>query len=883
MRPRKRIGRPRSIRALLATGCILPFASLLALWGFAASVTLPTALREQNLSSAHRLYGGAAESLGIQLTEERLQVFTWLSSAGQSSESPMLRQFRMTQAAVATFQNKVRRNAGLIDGASRPALTAFNTALNGLPALRMQIRSGRISALAAFQAYNAIVGTELRFFTKLATVASTSLYIQAAATVEAGRALDLAEREITLISGALAAGGQMSGPERQLFAADAAGRQLLMADALGQLHPALRTGLVHANASAAYRSFAAMERAVSASAGAVGPIPVSPASFGADTVPLFRDYQAAMRQDALALSRLSERAGDEALIELAVAGGAGLLAIVVSALLMVRFGRRISRELIRQQGAALDLAGKRLPAVVSRLSKGEDVDVAAEATPPPRSRVKEIARVSEAFAAVQSTAVEAAAGQARLRRGINKVFLILASRSQALLHRQLALLDAMERKTTDPGALDELYQLDHLTTRMRRHAEGLVILSGAAPARTWPNPVPIVDVLRGAIAEVEDYARIMVVAESADAVTGPAVADVIHLLAELIENAAANSPQSTEVTVRAGRVARGLAIEVEDRGVGIATDELAAINERLVGAAEFDLDETDQLGLFVVSRLAAKHDIKVTLRVSPFGGMTAIVLLPHAVMASARAETTTDTVERTQPSVFLPFRQRRRASLTPHEPPPVAAVPSPRTSGTAGDVVPAGGVVAGGALPGDCAASDAPAEINAAPADPAAGPAQVADQPPASSGAAGAPGTTDTAVAGSALPPLPKRIPLAARTAGQTADPIRAAGWAAQSVADAVRAAAKDALSAARPDRANAEQRAAASSAQAEPLLAEPIAGAPLPAESVLTQPADTGLLPAEPPAAEPPSAESVRAETAPAESASADPESAEPTPESPD
>jgi hypothetical protein len=224
-------------------------------------------------------------------------------------------------------------------------------------------------------------------------------------------------------------------------------------------------------------------------------------------------------------------------------------------------------------------------------------------------------------------------GQAKLRKGVSQVFRNLAWRSQSLLHRQLALLDAMERRETEPDALDELFQLDHLTTRMRRHAEGLIILSGHAPGRGWRDPVPVTDVLRGAVAEVEDYKRVAVICESEDAVIGSAVADVIHLLAELIENAATCSPASTEVRVQAERVANGFVVEVEDRGIGIAPAELAALNARLQDPPEFDLADSNQLGLFVAARLAAKHQIMITLRRSPYGGTTAIVLLPSAIMA----------------------------------------------------------------------------------------------------------------------------------------------------------------------------------------------------------------------------------------------------------
>jgi hypothetical protein len=205
-------------------------------------------------------------------------------------------------------------------------------------------------------------------------------------------------------------------------------------------------------------------------------------------------------------------------------------------------------------------------------------------------------------------------------------------RNQSLLHRQLGMLDSMERRTSEPGALADLFRLDHLTTRMRRYAEGLIILSGAVPGRGWRDPVPVVDILRAAVAEVEDYVRVDVISESDDLVAGNAVSDVIHLIAELIENAAAFSPPNTRIEVRAERVGTGLVAEVEDRGLGMSPDELDDINARLASLPEFDLAHSDQLGLFVVSRLAARHAIKVSLRRSVYGGTTAVVLLPFGVV-----------------------------------------------------------------------------------------------------------------------------------------------------------------------------------------------------------------------------------------------------------
>jgi signal transduction histidine kinase len=323
------------------------------------------------------------------------------------------------------------------------------------------------------------------------------------------------------------------------------------------------------------------------------------------------------------------------LIRIAVADAIGLVAILIAAAGMAWFVRRLSRDAAALEASARRFADQQLPQLVERLRRGEEIDPTSELSPSARVKVTELSRTAAALASVQRTALAAAATETGLRNGISQVFVSLARRSQSLLQRQLRLLDDLERKAVDPGALADLFPLDHLTTRMRRHAEGLIILSGAVPGRAWSNPVPVIDVVRGAIAEVEDYKRIAVVTTSEDMVAGSAVADMIHLLAELIENAALFSPSDTRVEVKAERVGNGFAFEIEDRGLGIKPDELDAINLRLGSPADFDLANADQLGLFVVGKLAARHGVRVYLRPSPYGGTTAIVFMPSSMISLA--------------------------------------------------------------------------------------------------------------------------------------------------------------------------------------------------------------------------------------------------------
>ncbi|MBO0809602.1 MAG: sensor histidine kinase, partial [Actinobacteria bacterium] len=278
------------------------------------------------------------------------------------------------------------------------------------------------------------------------------------------------------------------------------------------------------------------------------------------------------------------------------------------------------------------MADQELPRAVERIRQGEQPLAGEAAAALPRTKVAEVGRAAAAIARLQQAAVAAAAGEASLRSGVGQVFVSLARRNQSLLQRQLRLIDALEQKAQDPAALADLFPLDHLTTRMRRHAEGLIILSGAAPGRSWSEPVPVIDVVRGAVAEVEDYQRVNVLTRAEDAVAGAAVADVVHLLAELIENATLFSPSGTRVEVRAERVANGFAVEIDDRGLGIKPAQLDAINQRLATPPDFDLANADQLGLFVVGKLAARHGIRVMLRASPYGGTTAIVLMPNSIV-----------------------------------------------------------------------------------------------------------------------------------------------------------------------------------------------------------------------------------------------------------
>ncbi|MBC6447387.1 sensor histidine kinase [Actinokineospora xionganensis] len=318
-----------------------------------------------------------------------------------------------------------------------------------------------------------------------------------------------------------------------------------------------------------------------------------------------------------------------------LAAGLTILLVAIAAMLIaLRLSRSLIRRLTRLRVETLDVAEHKLPDVIDRLGRGERVDVEAE-LPLFDHGDDEIGQVANAFGKAQRTAVAATAKEAEIRQGVRSVFLNIAHRSQVMVHRQLKVLDKAERSEDDPDQLALLFQLDHLATRSRRNAESLIILGGKQPGRRWRNPVALLDVVRSAVAETEDYERVNTGKLPEVSLQGAVVADLIHLLAELIDNATSFSPPETHVDVVGTLVGRGVVIEIEDQGLGIEEDQLEDFNRRLQSPPDFGvmaLSGESRIGLFVVGRLATQHGIKVALRESIYGGVRAVVLVPNSVV-----------------------------------------------------------------------------------------------------------------------------------------------------------------------------------------------------------------------------------------------------------
>jgi signal transduction histidine kinase len=615
----------------------IPLVAMIGLLAFVAGTSVNNAI---NLDRAPDLINATS-----------LPTANFIRFVQEERAAAVLYLFRPTQANLAAYQAAVKATNGdepsFLSAMNSPGtkesetpaeaqgIAAVISGVSQMSTLRAGVEHRALSPLQALQDYSAGILNEPRLFLdeadSLTNATAASQALGLIATVSAREALS---QEYGLLSGMLAAHRE-SQADRAAFAAMAATRQADVIDA-NYVLDAANLAIFNKQVNSAFQNdITDVEEAVSAGA-PVTKLPITLVQWQGLAGQVLAQYFTGGVNVANAQLTDDRQISRTAWTRVAVTGGIGLLGLLVTITVTILVGRSIIRRLAGLERNALQLAEVQLPDVVGRLRRGEDVDVAAEA-PPLRTGGDEIGRVGQAFELVRQTAVRAAVEEARLRQGLNDVFRSLARRSQSLLHRQLALLDQMERRATDPEALDDLFRLDHLTTRMRRHAEGLVILAGAQPGRTWSSPVRMVDVMRGAIAEVEDYARVSVATRSQAALAGSAVADVIHLLAELIENATTLSPPYTSVRVSGDTVANGFAIEVEDRGLGMSAQRLAELNERLASPPEFNPSDSEQLGLFVVSQLAKRHGIRVTLKASPYGGTAAIVLIPQHLVVTEEA------------------------------------------------------------------------------------------------------------------------------------------------------------------------------------------------------------------------------------------------------
>jgi signal transduction histidine kinase len=626
--------------------------AMAALWAFA---TWSAARDAADLGYAAPVQVGTGEPVAAlidALAQERRAASGYLGEHGTPDGRALAATRTRTDATRSHLRWAVPGRPG--GSALGAALRDAGTGLDRLAPLRNRIDRHEIDRYQAADGYAGIIGTALRVTDAVADLAPPAVAAPARTLARLTGATELLAQEDALLAGALVAGEPVPG-NGQALAGLITARTVLLPPAL---RPPADTPLAGLEAQALRWT--------------TGAPPFSPDTWNLAAGADLTDLRAEAASRRAAVRGAVDRPVTGALLRLALVGGLGLLAVLAAVVLSVTTGRSLTRTLARLASAARESSRVRVPRVVERLRRGEDVDVEAEVPPLPYGD-DELGQVGQAFNAVQETAVRAAIEQADLRRDVREVYLSLARRSQGLVHRQIGLLDTMERRTTDATGLADLFRVDHLATRMRRNAENLIVLSGGVAARGWRHAVPLVDVVRAGLAEVAEYTRVAVAPIEPAGLAGCAVGDAIHLLAELIENGVAFSPPYTSVRITGARVANGYAVEIEDRGLGMTGADLDSANARLAEPGEVSLRADARLGLQVVARLAERHSIRVRLRESPYGGTTAIVLLPAELIVDAQAavprpRTGEPVPERREPTAYTPAglpARVRQASLPP--------------------------------------------------------------------------------------------------------------------------------------------------------------------------------------------------------------------------
>ncbi|MGY3204916.1 sensor histidine kinase [Streptomyces sp. TE5632] len=636
---RRRLG---SIRLSLVLLALVPSVTLAAMWGVTTIQMFSEGLQLRAQTELSRATGAMGTEATLALQQERRLSAAWLVSP-ETSRAALDAQREKTDAAVAKL---VGQADAIAEAPARVSERLYSVlgSVGSLEYYRGQVdKPSDITAEQALDQYTSIIDDQIHAFQELSQVDDGDLTSQARPLVSLEHAAELVSQEDARLTLAWPS-GELDEPSWSAFAGSVATRRWLIED---QIVPSLRgetkTQTERILHSPQWHTLQEVENevlAVHPTAKGAADLPNAQKRWEAALTEVTPQYAALIRQQTDALLT---RSADEArglLLTAAALSAGGLLALLLCVGVSWRITRSLSRRLHGLRMATLSLAEERLPDVVARLERGEKVD-AESATTPLDYGHDELGQVAQAFNTAQRTAVHTAVELADTRRGFQKIILGIARQSQNLVNLQLSKLDALERRHTDPEVLKGLYELDSTASQLRRYEENLVIVSGERPGRSWSEPVALIDILRSAVGEVAEYQRVEVHTDEEVALAPPAVADVIHLLAELIDNATVYSPAPSPVGVRAALVAKGLAVEVEDRGLGMSEDDYASMNAQLAKPPQFDvvaLADDLRLGMFVISQLAHRHGITVTLRPSPYGGTTAIVLLPHTIVVCDAAD-----------------------------------------------------------------------------------------------------------------------------------------------------------------------------------------------------------------------------------------------------
>ncbi|HET6707415.1 nitrate- and nitrite sensing domain-containing protein [Amycolatopsis sp.] len=643
--PRDESDKPydKSIRKRLTRTVLIPSVTLLVLWIAVSSYFLFNGVYVRLVAASVREVSIPAATALAEFQKERQTALQYL-------DDPALGPARLQQQQKATDEKlAVLKDAFAATISNAPdeiasKVNALKSQFDQLPVLRSQISFRSIDRAQVNAYYNGVMDTASNLFDTQARIVPDSEAATGGITATTVfRAGDMMSRETSLVSTAFAA-GTFAPSDFAQFAQLSGIYRTQLEQVAPFLDPGVRQKYQALTTSTAWRQLATAEEAIVKhgpwSAGEQNSVPVSETDWQNATNQVAQGLNDLAITQADKVSAAAIDAGDAQLRNVIIGSIVALLASLAAIIVAVRVSRSLvdralMTRLARLRNDSLDLARNRLPDIVERLKSGEPVDLKEELPRLDHGR-DEIGQVAEAFNVAQLTAVNAAASEAKARSGVHNVFLGIAHRNQVLVHQQLQILDEMEAREDDSTQLAALFQLDHLAARARRTTENLIILGGKQPGRRWRKPVALMEVLRAAVSETEQYARVQVEQVADVAIVGAAVADTIHLVAELVDNATSFSPPGSPVEVTSRMVARGVVVDVSDQGLGMKDGVREWANAMMAEAPEFDamaLRADSSLGLFVVARLAARLGITVTFDPSRYGGLRATVLIPTQHLA----------------------------------------------------------------------------------------------------------------------------------------------------------------------------------------------------------------------------------------------------------
>ncbi|MER5945861.1 nitrate- and nitrite sensing domain-containing protein [Streptomyces sp. NPDC001904] len=632
VRFKKALSRPRTsttIRTRLLRILGLALAVLLALLGVFAAEQV-SAYRGASTTAANARLEVTLQGLVHELQKER-GLTTGYVGGVQQFAAKLPAQRKATDTARTALEDALAQREGA--GAARDALGR----LGGLAGIRAAADDGSGQVKATFDYFTNTIAQFAKAGRGLGDVDDARLRDAYQSLQVLGTAKEYLGQERAIVLGSVRAGGRFRGDDYSRFMEIRSGRLAALTTfprtATGAQQRRLDTALATPDAERAL----AYESTAVHGAGRLAARDIPPMTWWdtmTSTINGLRDVQISIGSD------VESRAAD-----LESSAQRDLLLFVLLALAVIGALGALARDCVRSVSAPLsglaqearEVAGVRLPRAVA------DVQSAAggEAPAPPAplgldARAgAEVREVADAFDRVQRAAFDLATEQAVLRRNATESLVSLGRRNQNLVRRQIGFINKLEHEDADPDTLANLFELDHLATRMRRNAESLLVLAGESSPRTWATPLSVNDVLRASLSEVEEYRRVTLRRVEPAQVSGSVVAELAHLLAELVENALSFSPPDSDVEVEGRRTSAGYLIAIVDHGLGMDTQALAEANVRLSGTASFMAEPTRFLGHFVVGALARKCGIEVRLGEAPAAGVVARVLIPSTLLTEA--------------------------------------------------------------------------------------------------------------------------------------------------------------------------------------------------------------------------------------------------------